>query len=87
MAELVLAQYLFDKATGRWNRTQEPGFPAQFSHGALHPRIAIVLVSDRASERSVGNFHVVDRRRSAQRLLRELELAYLELAAPPQTGD
>ena len=54
---------------------------------ALHPRIAIVLVSDRASERSVGNLHVVDRRRSAQRLLRELELAYLALAAPPETGD
>ena len=54
---------------------------------ALHPRIAIVLVSDRASERSVGNFHVVDRRRSVHCLLRELELAYLELAGPPQTGD
>jgi DNA-binding NtrC family response regulator len=54
---------------------------------ALHPRIAIVLVSDRAAERSVGNVHVVDRRRSAQRLLRELELAYLELAAPPEDGD
>jgi hypothetical protein len=41
-----------------------------------------VLVSDRAAERSVGNVHVVDRRRSAKRLLRELELAYLELAVP-----
>jgi hypothetical protein len=52
---------------------------------ALHPRIAIVLVTDRASERSVGNFHVVDRRRSAKRLLRELELAYLELSAPRES--
>jgi ActR/RegA family two-component response regulator len=54
---------------------------------ALHPKIAIVLVSDRAAERSVGNVHVVDRRRSAKRLLRELELAYLELAVPAEGGD
>jgi DNA-binding NtrC family response regulator len=54
---------------------------------ALHPKIAIVLVSDRAAERSVGNVHVLNRRRSAKRLLRELELAYLELALPAESGD
>ena len=49
---------------------------------ALHPRIATVIVAGHALERSVGNVHVVDKSRSAEHLLRELERAYLGLAAP-----
>ena len=48
---------------------------------ALHPRIATVVVANDALERSVGNVHVVDKRRSPERLLRELERAFLGLAA------
>jgi hypothetical protein len=59
--------------------TLAPASRAATLFAASHPDIAIVLVANRALERSVGNFHVVDRRRSAERLLRELELAYLEL--------
>ena len=48
----------------------------------LHPRIATVLVANRAPERSVGSVHVVDKWRSAERLLQELERAFLGLVAP-----
>ncbi len=51
---------------------------------ALHPRIAIVLVANRAPERSVGGIHVVDKWRSAERLLQELEHAFLGLALPAE---
>src|SRR5436190_13965816 len=49
---------------------------------ALHPRIATVIVANRAPERSVGSVHVVDKWRSPERLLLELERAFLGLAAP-----
>jgi len=48
---------------------------------ALHPRIATVILANRAPERSVGNVHVVDKSRSAERLFRELEHAFLGLGA------
>jgi hypothetical protein len=53
---------------------------------ALHPRIATVIVAKRAPERSVGNLQVVDKRRSAERLLGDLEHALLGLAAPVEAG-
>jgi hypothetical protein len=53
---------------------------------ALHPRIATVIVAKRAPERSVGNLQVVDKRRSADRLLGDLEHALLGLAAPVEAG-
>jgi DNA-binding response OmpR family regulator len=49
---------------------------------ALHPRIAIVIVANRAAERGVGGIRVVDKWRSAERVLSELEHAYLGLASP-----
>jgi hypothetical protein len=49
---------------------------------ALHPRIATVIVANRGPERIVGNVQVVDKRRSAERLLGDLEHALLGLAAP-----
>jgi ActR/RegA family two-component response regulator len=49
---------------------------------ALHPRIATVIVAERASERIVGNLQVIDKRRSAECLLGDLEHALLGLAAP-----
>jgi len=52
---------------------------------ALHPLIATVIVANRASARSVGGVHVVDKRRSPKRLLGELEHAFLGLAAPVET--
>jgi DNA-binding NtrC family response regulator len=51
---------------------------------ALHPRIATVIVANHASERSVGNVHLVDKSCSAERLLRELEHAVLGLLAPAE---
>jgi hypothetical protein len=53
---------------------------------ALHPLIATVIVAARAPERSVGNVQVVDKRRSAERLLGDLEHALLGLAAPVEVG-
>jgi len=53
---------------------------------ALHPRIATMIVANRAPERSVGNVQVVDRKRSGERLLGELEHAFLGLAAPVETS-
>jgi DNA-binding NtrC family response regulator len=53
---------------------------------ALHPRIATVIVAKRAPERSVGNVQVVDKRRSAELLLGDLEHALLGLAAPVEAG-
>jgi hypothetical protein len=53
---------------------------------ALHPRIATVIVARRAPERSVGNLQVVDKRRSAEHLLGDLEHALLGLAAPAEAG-
>jgi len=49
---------------------------------ALNPRIAIVIVANRAPERSVGNIQVVDKAASTERLLRELEHAFLGHASP-----
>lgn len=49
---------------------------------ALYPRIAIVIVANRAAERAVGGIPVVDKWRSAERLLDELERAYLGLGSP-----
>ena len=49
---------------------------------ALYPRIAIVIVANRASERGGGGIRVVDKWRSAERLLHELELAFLGLGSP-----
>jgi ActR/RegA family two-component response regulator len=49
---------------------------------ALHPRIATVIVAERAPERIAGNVQVVDKRRSAERLLGDLEHALLGLGAP-----
>jgi DNA-binding response OmpR family regulator len=51
---------------------------------ALHPRIAIVIVANRAAERGVGGIRVVDKWRSAERLLSELERALLGLASPAE---
>jgi ActR/RegA family two-component response regulator len=48
---------------------------------ALHPRIATVIVAERAPERIVGNVQVVDKRRSADRLLGDLEHAFLGLTS------
>jgi CheY-like chemotaxis protein len=62
--------------------TLAPASRAATLFAASHPQIAVVLMANRAPERSAGNFRVVDRRRSVQRLLRELELAYIELVAP-----
>jgi hypothetical protein len=53
---------------------------------ALHPRIATVIVAKRASERSVGSVQVVDKRRSAELLLGDLEHALLGLGAPVEAG-
>ncbi len=53
---------------------------------ALHPRIATVIVAKQAPERIVGTVQVVDKRRSAERLLGDLEHALLGLAAPVEAG-
>jgi hypothetical protein len=44
---------------------------------ALHPRIATVVVANRTPERSVGSLQIVNKWRSAEHLLRELEHAVL----------
>jgi DNA-binding NtrC family response regulator len=49
---------------------------------ALHPRIVTVVVANRAPERSVGEVLVIDKWRSAERLLHELEHALLGLPEP-----
>jgi hypothetical protein len=51
---------------------------------ALHPQIATVIVADRAAKRSVGSVLVFDKWRSGERLLGELERAYLGLGPPPE---
>jgi hypothetical protein len=53
---------------------------------ALHPRIATVIVAKRAPERIIGNVQVVDKRRSAERLLGDLEHALLGLVASVEAG-
>jgi hypothetical protein len=53
---------------------------------ALHPRIATVIVAERAPERSFGSVQVVDKRRSADHLLGDLEHALLGLAAPVEAA-
>jgi DNA-binding NtrC family response regulator len=53
---------------------------------ALHPTIATVIVARRSSERWVGNVQVIDKRRSAERLLGDLEHALVGLATPVGTG-
>ena len=50
---------------------------------ALYPRIAIVIVANRASELGAGGIRVVDKWRSAERLLGELESAFLGLGSLP----
>ena len=52
---------------------------------ALHPRIATVVVANRAPERSVGGAQIVDKWRSAEHLFDELERTVLGLAAPLET--
>ena len=52
---------------------------------ALHPRIATVVVANRAPERSVGGAQIVDKWRSAEHLFDELERTLLGLAAPLET--
>ena len=52
---------------------------------ALHPRIATVIVANRAPERNVGGVHVVDKQRSAEGMLGELERAFLGLTAPVES--
>ena len=47
---------------------------------ALHPQIATVVVANRAAKRRVGNVLVFDKWRSAERLLGELERAYVGLS-------
>jgi hypothetical protein len=64
-----------DKTIARTSRTATV-------FAALHPRIATVIVARRAPERIVGNVQVVDKRRSAERLLGDLEHALLGLVAP-----
>jgi hypothetical protein len=49
------------------------------SFAALHPRVAVGLVADHASARSIGNLLVFDRWRSTERLLRDLAALYLGL--------
>jgi hypothetical protein len=44
---------------------------------ALHPRIATVVVANRTPERSIGSVQIVNKWRSAEHLLRELEHAVL----------
>ena len=53
---------------------------------ALYPRIAVVIVANRASERGAGGIRVVDKWRSAERLLHELELVFLGLGSPATRG-
>jgi DNA-binding NtrC family response regulator len=53
---------------------------------ALHPRIATVIVAKQAPDRIVGNVQVVDKRRSAEHLLGDLEHALLGLVAPVEAG-
>jgi DNA-binding NtrC family response regulator len=49
------------------------------SFGTLHPRIAVVLVAEKAPARSVAGLRLVNDWRPPERLLQELELAYLGL--------
>jgi DNA-binding NtrC family response regulator len=49
---------------------------------ALHPRIATVVVANRAPERSVGDVLVIDKWRSAERLLGVREHAFRGIAQP-----
>lgn len=49
---------------------------------AVHPRIAVGVVANRVAERSAGNLLVMDRWRSAERLLGELDRARIGLDAP-----
>ena len=53
---------------------------------ALHPRITVVLVSARARERVAGNLRVIDKWRSADRLIGELRSEHLGYSAPAQPG-
>jgi DNA-binding NtrC family response regulator len=52
---------------------------------ALHPRIATIVVANHAPERSVGDVQVIDKWRSAERLLGELEHAFLGLGSALET--
>jgi DNA-binding NarL/FixJ family response regulator len=46
---------------------------------ALHPDIPVVVLADRASSRTVAGLLLLDKWRSTERLLGEIELAYLGL--------
>lgn len=48
----------------------------------LHPRIATIVLSNRAPAQPGGSVLVVQKRRSPERLLRALEEAYLGLETP-----
>lgn len=51
---------------------------------ALHPRVAVGVVADRAPERSVGNLRVFDKWSSVDRILGELERAFLGVRLPAE---
>jgi hypothetical protein len=53
---------------------------------AVHPRIAVGIVANRVPERSAGNLLVMDRWRSAERLLGELDRARIGLDEPTAGG-
>ena len=60
-----------------------------FDHGlrvaatirVAHPAVPLVLVTDAPSARSIDGFRLVDRWRAGERLVDELELAYIGIPA------
>jgi hypothetical protein len=46
---------------------------------ALHPSVPVILVADRAASTAVDSVPLLDKWRSAERLLGQIELAYLGL--------
>lgn len=60
------------------------GAPARTTRTAsvfatLHPSVAVVLVADEMPQHRVGNLRIVNKWRSAERLLGDLELTFLGL--------
>jgi ActR/RegA family two-component response regulator len=53
---------------------------------ALHPQIATVIVANRAAKRGVGSVLVFAKRRSTERLLGELERAYVGLSVSTESS-
>jgi hypothetical protein len=52
----------------------------------LHPQIATVIVANRAPKRSVGSVLVLNKWRSTEQLLGELERAYVGLSISPASS-